>query len=97
LGAALTPRLAALVAELEERSPGLDDDPDRSPWGSWPLTRAMVDGRCCGFNNVWSRAEELSAAMRALCAEKGLTLYDPQAGLVLRPRGSPAAESKRRW
>ena len=33
----LTARLASLVSELEQRFPGLDDDPDASPWASWPL------------------------------------------------------------
>jgi hypothetical protein len=37
-GTALTPRLTTFVAELERRYPGLDDDPDNSPWASWPLS-----------------------------------------------------------
>ena len=59
-GTPLTPRLATLVAELEQRYPALDDDPDNSPWASWPLAQAMVDGRCCGFNIASSqcRADE---------------------------------------
>ena len=97
-GAALTPRLAELVALLERRYPGLDDDPDNSPWASWPLTQAMVDGRCCGFNVAWSHAERISTEMRTLCNQHGLTLYDPQESVVLRPNGSPPrAPAKRRW
>ena len=96
-GADLTPRLAAFVAELEQRYPGLDDEPDDSPWASWPLAQAMVDGHCCGFNIVWSRAEQMSADMRALCAANGLTLHDPQDDIVLRPSGSTPTSPKRRW
>jgi len=65
--APLTPRLAAFVADLERKYPGLDQEADNSPWASWPLAQAMVDGRCCGFNIVWSAAGQLSAEMRALC------------------------------
>ena len=96
-GTPLTPRLATLVAELEQRYPALDDDPDNSPWASWPLAQAMVDGRCCGFNIAWSQSEQMSAEMRALCGEHVLTLYDPQESLVLRPNGSPCVQTKRRW
>ena len=96
-GTALTPRLASFVATLERQYPGLDDDPEDSPWASWPLTQSMVDGRCCGFNIVWSHAEQLSAAMRSRCSEQGLTLYDPQESLVLRPGGAASAPPKRRW
>ena len=83
--APLTPRLAEFVAHLEARFPGLADEPDASPWASWPLTQSMVDGQCCGFNIVWSQADQLSDEMRTLCRERSLTLYDPQESLVLRP------------
>lgn len=95
--APLTPRLASLVAELERRYPNLDEDPDTSPWASWPLTQSMVDGRCCGFNIVWSQSDQMSADMRALCSECGLTLYDPQESLVVRPGGAGDSATKRRW
>jgi hypothetical protein len=96
-GASLTPRLATFVDELERRYPSLDDDPDNSPWASWPLTQTMVDGRCCGFNIVWSQSERMSAEMRSLCGEHGLTLYDPQESVVLRPGASSDGPTKRRW
>ncbi len=97
-GTALTPRLAEFVADLERRYPGLDDEPDNSPWASWPLAQAMVDGRCCGFNITWSHAERMSAEMRTLSGQHGLTLYDPQESLLLRPIGFPSvAPVKRRW
>lgn len=95
-GAPLTPRLAEFVADLERRYPGLDDDSDNAPWASWPLAQAMVDGRCCGFNIAWSRAEAMSTEMRALAAKHGLTLYDPQQGVVVRPASNPPP-AKRRW
>lgn len=96
-GTPLTPRLATFVAELERRYPSLDDHPDSSPWASWPLTQAMVDGTCCAFNIVWSQSERMSAEIRVLCSEQGLTLYDPQESLVVRPGGSSLAPKKRPW
>lgn len=60
--APLAPRLAAFVSDLERKYPRIDQDPDNSPWASWPIAQAMVDGRCCGFNIVWSAAEQMSAA-----------------------------------
>lgn len=94
--AELSPRLAAFVADLEHRYPGLDDEPDDSPWASWPLSaNSMVDGHCCGFNIVWSRAEQMSAEMRALSATHGLTLYDPQDDVVVRT--GDTTQAKRRW
>jgi hypothetical protein len=76
----------------------MEDDPDDSPWASWPLTQAMLDGRCCGFNVTWSHADRMSAEMRALAAQRGVTIYDPQESLVLRPVTSPPSTgAKRRW
>jgi hypothetical protein len=76
----LTPALTAFVAELEHRFPSLDDDPDGSPWASWPLTQSVADGRGCAFNIVWSAAEAMNEAIAAAAAERGLLLYDPQGG-----------------
>ena len=97
--AELSPRLAAFVADLEQRYPGLDDEPDDSPWASWPLAAggSMLDAHCCGFNIVWSRAEQMSAEMRTLSAAHGLTLYDPQDDIVIRPNDSASPPPKRRW
>jgi hypothetical protein len=98
-GSSLTPRLAAFVEELQRRYPGIDEDSDDSPWASWPLSQAMVDGRCCGLNIVWSQAERMSAELRSLCGQHGLTLYDPQCSVVLRPDDSQSrsAPTKRPW
>lgn len=83
----LTPTLAAFVSEMEARYPGLDDDPDESPWASWPLTQSMVGGRCCAFNIAWSASEAMTSAMVEAAASRGLTVYDPQGGSVVRPPG----------
>jgi hypothetical protein len=97
-GAPFTDRLAQFVAEMQRRYPGLDDHPNDSPWASWPLTDSMVEGRCCGLNIVWSAAERMSSEVAAACHRHGLTLYDPQAGVVHRPRDSGASPTRaKRW
>lgn len=84
-GHALTRRLAAFVAELEASYPGLDDDPDGSPWASWPLAgNSAANGRCCGFNILWSAADAVSGEIRDRARRHGLVLYDPQTGEVVR-------------
>lgn len=91
---ALTPRLAAFVAELEASYPGLDVDPDGSPWSSWPLqSNSAMRGRCCGFNIAWSAADVMALEMRERTQRHGLTLYDPQSSEVVRPR--PAGKPRR--
>lgn len=96
-GTPFTERLALFVAELEQRYPALDDQPDASPWASWPLTDSMADGRCCGLNIVWSLAEQMSSEVAAACQRHGLTLYDPQAGVVRRPPSSGARPPRAKW
>lgn len=98
-GAPPTPRLVAFIAELSSSFPGLDDDPDGSPWASWPLDQTMLDGRCVGFNIVWSQAEAMSRAFRTRCEAASLSLYDPQESLVIRPAAGGAARPTppRRW
>lgn len=99
----LSPSLANHVEELERRYPGMgsDDDVDASPWSSWPLTSSMLDGHCTGFSIRWSAADQLLADITADCATRGLTLYDPQAGQVVRPPSAnpvpPGAKPKRAW
>ena len=86
-GAPLSAVLAVFVAELELRYPSLVDDPDGSPWASWPLTSSsMVDGHALSLNIVWSQAERVSAEIYAACQRHSLTIYDPQAGAVIRPQ-----------
>jgi hypothetical protein len=97
-GAPLTDRLAQFVAEMERRYPGLEDRSNDSPWASWPLTDSMVEGRCCGLNIVSSAAEQMSSEVVAACQRHGLTLYDPQAGVVHRPPDSGASPTRaKRW
>lgn len=103
--APLAPALADLVAELERRFPGLDDDPDRSPWASWPLDQSVASGHGCAFNISWSHADPVAAVVRELCAERGLTLYDPQEDRLVPPGDDGAApdattdagRAPRRW
>lgn len=97
--APLTPTLAEFVAELEAEFPGLDDDPDNSPWASWPLTQSMVHGNCCAFNIVWSSAEAMSAEITSSATARGLKVYDPQSGSVvgIAPQGVPDGRARRKW
>ena len=79
-------RIEAFVAELEEAFPDSDDDPNSSPWASWPLHSGwMLGGRCCAFNIKWSAADRMDADMRPRARRHGLTLYDPQSGDVVPP------------
>ena len=99
-GGALTPALAALLDELERRYPDLDDDPDSSPWASWPLQDEVANGTGVALTIRWSRADEMSSELRALANERGLFIYDPQAGIVIRPTGSAdrnTSANPRRW
>ena len=91
----LTERLAALIAELEGAFPGLDDDPDNSPWSSWPLTQASNHGRAVGFNVRWSMAEPMLADMTARCQRLGLTVFDPQTGTLADPPPDAPANAER--
>jgi hypothetical protein len=36
------PEMARFLGELERRWPSLEDDPDSSPWSSWPLWQLMA-------------------------------------------------------
>jgi hypothetical protein len=92
----LSGRLSAFVADLEQRYPGLDDDPDGSPWASWPLTQSMMGGKCCGFNIVWSAADRMLPEFALACQRHGLTLYDPQAGTVTPPRSADDQSGRRK-
>jgi hypothetical protein len=88
-GHELTSRLAAFVADLESSYPGLDADPDGSPWSTWPLAgNSMASGRVCAFNIRWSAAETMSGEIRERAQRHGLVLYDPQTGDIVRPASS---------
>lgn len=95
-GQPLTDRLAALVRDLERRYPGLDDDPDGSPWASWPLGDSMMGGHCCGFNISWSAADQVAPDVTEACRVLGLSLYNPQLGTVIGPAASAGADRPKR-
>jgi hypothetical protein len=80
-----TGRLRAFIDDLEKHYPSLDDDPEGSPWASWPLGDTVVDGHGACFNIVWSHADRMSQAIRSACREAGLILYDPQDSQIIRP------------
>lgn len=87
-----TPKLASFIAELESSFPGIEDEAedDLSPWASWPLTETFAHGRGNSFNIRWSSAESMSGEFRVRCRAAGLTLYDQQEGVLVRPQ--PATE-----
>ncbi len=79
------PRTAALLQELEHRWPGPDEDPDASPWSSWPLWQP--EGQDVGgFNIAFSWADEVLPVMVEGCRRHGLVLFDPQGEQVHTPR-----------
>lgn len=102
-----TARLASFIAELESSFPGLEDEDeesdededDLSPWASWPLTETLAHGRGNSFNIRWSSAESMSDEFRMRCQAAGLTLYDQQEGVLIRPEteGQPARRPSRWW
>jgi hypothetical protein len=94
-----TPRLKAFIEALEKRYPSLDDDPDDSPWADWPLGDTILDGHGVSLSVVWSQADRMSQELRSACNQAGLTLYDPQESLVIRPTRPDTSPPKvaRRW
>jgi catechol 2,3-dioxygenase-like lactoylglutathione lyase family enzyme len=97
-GAPYTPKLAAFVTDLERRYQGPEHEPDNSPWASWPLADSRAAGRRCAMHIVWSHAERMSNEIRQLCQQHGLTFYNPQTGIVLRPpRTKKRGLGQRRW
>jgi hypothetical protein len=95
-GHPLTDRLATLVRDLEMRYPGLDDDPDGSPWSSWPLGESMMGGHCCGFNIAGSAADQVAPHVTEACQAMGLSLYNPQQGTVIGPAVCAGADRPQR-
>jgi len=76
--------MARFVAELEGRWPGLDEDPDGSPWSSWPLWQPILGGGT-GLNISWSQAEPMRAAILEVATSANVIVYDPQSGEVIAP------------
>jgi hypothetical protein len=78
------PQMAKFVAELEKGWPSLDD-PEGSPWSSWPLW-APVAGGGTGLNIGWSWAASAMPAIPEIAARTNVVIYDPQAAKLIRPR-----------
>lgn len=91
-GDLLTGTLQAFVDELEARFPGLDVDPDHSPWASWPLGQPVAGGRGNAFNLSWSSADTTTEAMIEAASRHGLLIFDPQADLLVPPSAARIAD-----
>jgi len=78
------PEMKRFLAELEARWPGLDDDPDTSPWSSWPLLQPIGGGTA--LNIQWSRADEMRAAVIAVADQCNVVVFDPQTEEFVLPR-----------
>lgn len=82
------PEMARFLDELERRWPSLEDDPDSSPWSSWPLWQPLTGGGTA-LNIAWSQAETMRTAILELAARVGVIIYDPQTDELIRSRGGP--------
>jgi hypothetical protein len=56
------PEMAAFMDELERRWPSLNDDPDASPWASWPLWQP-AGGSGTALNISWSFVDSTAPAI----------------------------------
>ena len=56
------PEMAAFMDELERRWPSLNDDPDASPWASWPLWQPAGGGGTA-LNISWSFVDSTAPAI----------------------------------
>src|SRR5215472_4794500 len=65
------------------------DDPDGSPWSSWPLWQPIVGGGT-GLNIGWSYAASVAPTIVEIAARHNVIIYDPQADQLIQ-RSSPAA------
>jgi hypothetical protein len=78
------PGMVRFLAELERRWPSLEDDPDGSPWSSWPLWEPMLGGGTA-LNISWSRADEMYEAILQIAARTRVIIYNPQIPEVVPP------------
>lgn len=95
-GGELSAPLAALVVELEQRFPDLEDDPEGSPWASWPLQQPVAGGRGNAFNLTWGSADSLTEALVEAAARHRLTIFDPQTDLLVPPSDARVSGAGRR-
>ena len=77
------PEMTQFIDEIRERWRSLEDEPD-SPWSVSPGWEPMTGGGT-GFTIVWSRADEMYAAILEIAARANVIIYDPQAGEVILP------------
>jgi hypothetical protein len=83
------PQMARFVDELERRWPSLDDDPDGSPWSSWPLWQPVAGGGTA-LNIGWSFAVSVPPVILEIAARTGVIIYDPQADQLISPQSGHA-------
>jgi hypothetical protein len=76
--------MANFLGELERRWPGLEENPQHSPWSNWPLWQPILGGGT-SLAIRWSRADEMLAAILELADSAGIIVYDRQAGEVINP------------
>jgi hypothetical protein len=79
--------LASLYQRIVARLPELEDDEERSPFAS-SLERSAAG---LVLPIAYSRAGEVLATVGRLAAKLGLTVFDPQAGVLHRPEAPPPA------
>jgi hypothetical protein len=78
------PQMARFLDELETRWPSLDEDPDGSPWSSWPLWQPMLGGGA-SLSIRWSQVEVVWAAILDIAKSANVVVYDQQSGEVISP------------
>ena len=76
--------MAKFLGELERRWPGLEEDPNGSPWSSWPLWQPMLNGGT-SLSIRWSRAEEVRQAVLNIAKSANVIIYDQQSREVISP------------
>lgn len=81
----LGPEMARFVDEIKRRWPSLEDDPG-SPWSVSPDWQPTT-GSGTGFAIVWSRADEMYAAILEIAARANVIIYDRQVPEVILPPG----------
>ena len=77
--------MARFMDELERRWPSLGDDPDGSPWSSWPLWQPVAGGGTA-LNIGWSFAASVPPVILEIAARTGVIIYDPQADQLIYPQ-----------
>lgn len=80
-----SPQVAAFYEELLRKYPALEDLPEDKVDGSvWAVTPDESD-RLIALNFGWPDAERVAKEVPKLVRKHGLTLMDPQSGVIFRP------------